>query len=115
MLSVCIIKLVHLAIVIIIAVSVLIPNCYIKELAITLLVFIFLQYILGYEKCGLTELEYLLLGEQQHKEGFIYRLVKPIIKVPEKYFNNGLLYLHLIWITILIYQIYTYKCSFKVF
>ena len=113
MISVCIIKLLHLAIIMGIVGSVFIPNCFVKEVALVFLVFLLFQYLLGYGKCGLTELEYLVLGEKHHKEGFIYRLVKPVITVPEKYFNNGLLYMHLIWVAILIYQIYTYKCSFK--
>ena len=112
MISVCIIKLIHLALVIVIFLSVFIPNCKMKELAITLLIFLLLKYLFGDGKCGLTELEYLMLGEKQHKQGFIYRLVKPIVTVPEKYFNGGLLLVHIGWIAILAYQIYKYKCSF---
>ena len=110
MLSVCLIKLLHLALVISLALSVFIPNCLFKEIALVLLVFIFLQYIFNYGKCGLTELEYMVLGEDHYHEGFIYRLVKPVINVPEKYFYNGLFYVHIAWIAILAYQIYYYKC-----
>ena len=111
MIIVTIIKLVHLAIVLCLALSVFISNCYFKELALVLLVFLFLHYILGYEKCGLTELEYLFLGEKHYQEGFIYRIVKPIISVPEKYFNNGLFYVHILWMVILSYQICYRKCT----
>ena len=106
------IKLVHLAIVVIVFLSIFTNKCRIKELALTLLLFLLIQYSLGNEKCGLTQLEYMLLGEEKHQQGFIYRLINPIIKVPENYFNNGLLYIHIIWIVILIYQIHKNKCSF---
>lgn len=100
-----IIRLIHLLIVIGIFISIFIGNCLIKKLALVFLIFLFFQYLLGYEKCGLTEIEYWILGEKKYKQGFMYRLIHPLIKVPEDYFNNGLLYLHLLWTIILIYQI----------
>ncbi|XWV25761.1 hypothetical protein QJ857_gp1327 [Tupanvirus soda lake] len=106
------IKIVHLIIVVGVISSVFINVCYIKQLALTLLIFLMIQYILGYEKCGLTQLEYWILGEDKYQKGFIYRLINPIIKVPENYFYNGLLYLHILWVIILIYQIYHNNCSF---
>ena len=54
----------------------------------------------NYGKCGLTELEYLFKGEK-YQEGFIYKTVKPIITVPENYFNNLLYIFHILWIGIL--------------
>lgn len=102
------IQLLHLVIVIGIISSVFINVCLIKQLALTLLIFLLIQYMLGFEKCGLTELEYWIVGEKNHKKGFIYRIVNPVIKVPEKYFYNGLMYLHLLWICILVYQVYYY-------
>jgi hypothetical protein len=57
-----------------------------------------MQYITNYGKCGLTELEYIIKGKK-YQEGFLYRLIKPIIVIPEKYFNIyilfGLLYYHI--------------------
>lgn len=105
------IKSVHLLIVVGVIASVFIVNCNLKKLALTLLIFLLIQYMLGYEKCGLTQLEYWVLGEKKYQQGFLYRLINPIIKVPENYFDNGLLYLHMIWIIVLTYQIYYSKCS----
>ncbi|AGF85083.1 hypothetical protein QJ854_gp699 [Moumouvirus goulette] len=103
-----IIKMIHLLIIILVFVSIFIPNCLLKKLVLTLLIFLLIQYIFGIKKCGLTQLEYLLMGEK-YREGFIYRIINPIICVPENYFNDGLLIVHIIWIIILGNQIY-HKC-----
>lgn len=105
------VKLVHLLLVISVIISVFVPNCCFKEYALILLVLLLVKYILGYNKCGLTQLEYWILGQENHQQGFIYRIVNPIIKVPENYFNNGLLYLHILWIIILAYQLHSNGCN----
>ncbi|BCS83427.1 hypothetical protein QLL95_gp0696 [Cotonvirus japonicus] len=105
-----IIKTIHLVIIVLVFSSIFIPNCIVKELALTFLIYLLIQYAIGCEKCGLTELEYMILGQKNHKQGFMYRIINPMIKIPEKYFNNGLMYVHIAWIAILIYQIYHLKC-----
>jgi hypothetical protein len=52
----------------------------------------------------LTDLEYLLLGDK-YKSGFMYRLINPMIKIPEDYFNKYLFCFHITWISILYYQL----------
>jgi hypothetical protein len=99
-----IIQLLHLVLIITIFSSVFIPEKEIKKLSFTMLLFIFAQFITNYGKCGLTELEYTLRGEK-YKEGFIYRLIKPIITVPEEYFEKHLYWIHVLWILILGYQL----------
>lgn len=99
-----IIQLLHLILITTIFSSVFIPEKEIKKLSFTMLLFIFAQYITNYGKCGLTELEYALKGEKC-KKGFIYRLVKPIITVPEEYFEKNLYWIHVLWILILGYQL----------
>lgn len=103
------IKVIHLIIVVGLIASVFVENCLLKTLALTLLIFLMIQYIFGFKKCGLTQLEYLFLGEEKYQQGFIYRIVNPVICVPEKYFNNGLFFLHWLWIAVLIYQLY-FRC-----
>jgi hypothetical protein len=99
-----IIKLIHLVIIIIVISSVFIPNYQLKKYSFTFLIFIFIQWITNYGKCGLTELEYILKGEK-YKEGFIYHIIKSIITIPEKYFTNYLYLAHIIWIIILALQL----------
>lgn len=103
-----IIQLIHLAIVIAVISSVFVPNYQLKKYSFTFLIFIFIQWITNYGKCGLTELEYILKGEK-YKEGFIYRIIKPIITIPEKYFTNYLYLVHIIWIIILALQLIKIK------
>lgn len=99
-----IINLVHQILVLGLFISVGVDNYAYKKFAFTLLLFIFAQFITNYGKCGLTELEYLFKGEK-YQEGFIYRIVKPIITVPENYFNNLYYVGHILWIGILWKQI----------
>ena len=99
-----IINLLHLLLILTIISSIIIPYKKLKELIFTLLIFIFVQYITNYGKCGLTEIEYLLKGEK-YQEGFIYRLIKPIITISEKYIDMYLYMVHILWIFILGYQL----------
>jgi hypothetical protein len=99
-----IIKLIHLIIVFLIAIAPIYPNMLLKKTVFIFLLYLFFQYITGYEKCGLTVLEYVVMGEK-YQEGFIYRIINPIIKVPEKYFEQYLFYIHSIYIVILYMQL----------
>jgi hypothetical protein len=99
-----IIQLLHLLLIIGIISSIFINDINVKNIFFTLLIFLFMQYITNYGKCGLTELEYIIKGEK-YQEGFLYRLIKPIIVIPEKYFNKYIYILHIIWIIILAYQL----------
>ena len=102
-----IIKLFHLVVVFLLVIAPIYPNIRLKNIVFILLLYLLFQYISGYERCGLTELEYIVMKEK-YKEGFIYRLVNPIIKVPEKYFDQYLMYIHLIYIVILYVQLKKY-------
>jgi hypothetical protein len=99
-----IIKLFHLIVIIFIVIAPVYPNEQLKKIVFILLLYLFFQYISGYEKCGLTILEYIVMGEK-YQEGFIYRLINPIIKIPEKYFDQYLFYIHCIYIVILYTQL----------
>jgi hypothetical protein len=99
-----IIQSIHLIIVIIIMISIFIPNRWFKQFILSLLILLLIKYVSGYEKCGLTELEYLIKGEK-YKEGFLYRIIKPIITIPETYFKNFLFVIHCVYIVILFKQI----------
>jgi hypothetical protein len=99
-----IIQLLHLILILGVISSVFVPNFQLKKLSFTFLIFILVQYITNYGKCGLTELEYVVMGDK-YSSGFIYRLVKPIITVPEKYFDVQLYWIHVGFIVILGYQL----------
>jgi len=97
--------MIHLILVIFIIIS---PFINVKEIKINvliILIYLLFQYLTGYNRCGLTELEYYFMKEE-YKEGFLYRIINPIIKVPEKYFDNWLYVFHVIYVIILMYQLY---------
>lgn len=87
--------------------SIFYNNYTIKKNALVILLFILFHYITKNGRCGLTELEYLIKGEK-YQEGFIYRLITPIIKVSKTYFDNYIFIIHILWIYILSYQLINY-------
>jgi|UniRef100_A0A6C0EEC0 hypothetical protein len=99
------VNILHLIIIITSIVSIIIPIIIVKKYALIFLIFILFHYLTNNQKCGLTELEYYLL-KKKYNEGFIFKLIKPIITIPEHYFNKYLYLLHILWILILYYQIY---------
>ncbi len=102
-----IIKFIHLILVIGLTLSIFINNLRIKQLSLVFLIYILAQYITNYGKCGLTELEYIFM-KTEYKQGFLYRLINPVITMDEIYFNNYLFLIHIGWIVVLIYQIKLY-------
>lgn len=101
-----IIKLAHLLLVLYLFSSIFIKDKLTKIKATGILLFLLFHYVTNYGKCGLTEIEYLIMGEK-YQEGFLYRLIKPVISLPEKYFEEYLFIIHIIWLGILLYQINT--------
>jgi hypothetical protein len=99
-----IIKIFHLILVILITIAPFINNKELKVNVLIILIYLLFQYLTGYNKCGLTELEYYVMKEK-YQEGFLYRIINPIIKVPEKYFDNWLYIFHIIYVLILMYQL----------
>lgn len=108
MILVNIIKLIHLLIVLAVISAPFINNYAFKENVFVFLIYLLLQYISGYERCGLTELEYLIMGEK-YQEGFIYRLIKPMITLPEHYFDRYTFGIHIIFLYVLYYQLKSMK------
>jgi hypothetical protein len=99
-----IIQILHILLFLFLSCSIFISEIKIKQIALIILIFLFIQYIINYGKCGLTELEYFIMGEK-YKEGFLYRLITPVIKRDENYFNYYYYIFHILWIIILCYQI----------
>lgn len=99
------IQAIHLFLVLLIVLSLFIPNQKLKEMVLVILLLVMSKYITGDTKCGLTRLEYLVTGSE-YQEGFIYRLITPLLTIPEEYFEKHLFTFHSIWIIVLIYQLY---------
>lgn len=110
--TVWLIRGVHLSIVVFMFISVFINNKRVKEVALLLLGYLLIKYLTGHKKCVLTELEHKVLGEENYEKGFLHQLMFPTSNIPENYFNNGLLIIHLLWIVILVYQLSSMDCDF---
>lgn len=95
-----IINLTHWILIFGLSISIFINNYQYKKISLSLLILILIQFIINNGKCGLTEIEYLIKGEQ-YKEGIIYQFVKPIITIPENYIDKYFYILHILWIWIL--------------
>ena len=98
------IRIFHFIIVGLILISIFVDNCFFKLLVFILLVFLLLQYFFLKGHCGLTELEYLVMGEN-YKSGFMHRMISPFITVPENYINSIIFFIHILWMIILGVQI----------
>ena len=99
------INLIHFIIVLLVIISPFVDNLFLKKNILIFLVYLLFQYLTGYEKCGLTELEYIFMG-QEYQHGFLYRIINPLIKVPETYFDKWLIIFHLIYVFVLYNQLY---------
>lgn len=106
------VRLAHFVLVVILFISVFLNSCRIKEVSLVILVFILFKYLIGYNQCVLTKIEYKILGKENYEKGFIYRFMNPFSNIPENYFNNGLMVFHIIWILILVYQLNCMGCDF---
>jgi len=98
------INLIHFIIVFLILISPFVNSLFLKKNVLIFLIYLLFQYITGYEKCGLTELEYIFMG-QDYQHGFLYRIINPLIKVPENYFDKLLIVIHLIYVFVLYKQL----------
>lgn len=109
------VKYIHYVLIICILISVVIPSCRYKVIILILLVLLLVKYLFNYNKCGLTQLEYWILGQRDYQKGLIYRTLNPLINVHEKCFNKGLLLIHIVIIIVLIIQIKTSGCMHILF
>ncbi len=101
-----IIRFIHLLLLLFILFSPFYSKRYLKITIILLLYILYKWYIDG--SCGLTVLEYYLMGYEKEAHGFIYRLVNPLISIPEGLFAEYLNYFTITWLLLLII-IYFYR------
>jgi hypothetical protein len=104
-----IIKILHLLFYLLILFSPFIDDCVIKLNVYIMLLFIWFHFISKYGKCGIINIERIFLKEH-FKDGFFYKLIKPIIDYRKNIFFEKLYHLLLIYILILTIQIYKENC-----
>jgi len=85
-----------------IAISPFINDLHLKKMILIFLIFLCLQFLSNYGKCGIINIERFFLKEN-FKKGFCYRLIKPVISHKhnifyKEYFGIVLIYILILWI-----------------
>ena len=109
-----IILLFHITLFYIFALSPLIEDVYLKKLLLIIIIFICIQFITKYGKCGIINIERIFTKEK-FKEGFFYRLIKPVICYKKNAIYQDYFYLIIIYIIILYYQLLNAGTGINIF
>jgi hypothetical protein len=104
-----IIKILHLLFYTLIMFSPFINNCGIKLDVLIMLLFIWVHFFSKYGKCGIINIERFFL-KKNFKQGFCYKLIKPVIDYRNNIFFDKLYFLLIIYILIIIIQVYQDSC-----
>jgi hypothetical protein len=99
-----IVLLLHIIFFYAVAISPLINDIRFKKCIYILLCFICLQFIIKYGKCGLINCERLILKDK-FREGFLFKLIRPVISYKINPFYSQYFKLLLIYILILYVQL----------
>jgi hypothetical protein len=99
-----IILLLHISLIYAVALSPFINNYEYKKIVLIFLIFLCGQFLTNYGKCGFISIERFFLKEK-FKQGFVYRLIKPIVCYKRNIFYQHYFELVLIYILILYIQI----------
>ena len=104
----------HIALFYIIALGPVITDCYLKKVILIFIMFLCLQYVTKYGKCGLINIERFFLKEK-FKEGFVYRLIKPIVCYKQNIIYKHYFPLIIIYMIILYVQLEKAGCNLNIF
>jgi hypothetical protein len=105
MLSDNIIIMLHSILLYIIIISPFIDDLYLKKTILIFLLFLCMHFLTKYGKCGIINIERLFLKDN-FKQGFFYRLIKPVISYKENYFYIHFFEIIVIYILVLWFQLY---------
>ena len=109
-----IILIIHIILFYIIALTPLINDCYVKKMVLIFVIFLCIQYVSKYGKCGLINIERLFLKEK-FKEGFVYRLIKPIVCYKQNIIYKNYFPVIIIYMIILYIQLEKAGCNLNIF
>jgi hypothetical protein len=96
------------------ALSPLITDCYLKKINLILIMFLCIQYVTKYGKCGLINIERFFLKEN-FKQGFVYRLVKPVVCYKQNAVYKNYFKLIIIYMLVLYLQLEKAGCNLNIF
>jgi hypothetical protein len=109
-----IILFIHIVLFYIFALSPLITDCYIKKIILILIMFLTIQLVTKYGKCGIINIERFFIKEK-FKEGFFYRLIKPLICYKQNIIYKNYFKLIIIYMIILYIQLENANCNLNIF
>ena len=98
------IRFIHFLIILVVIISPIIHIKEVKRNILFFLIYLQLQYLTGYKKCCLTDLEHKLTNNKK-EEGFIYSIINPYITLNEKDYYNYQKYFHYGLIIVLYFQV----------
>ncbi len=104
----------HIVLFYVLALSPLIKDCYLKKIILILIIFLCIQYVTKYGKCGLINIERFFLKEK-FKQGFIYRLIKPIVCYKQNIIYKNYFKLIIIYMLVLYIQLENAGCNLDIF
>jgi hypothetical protein len=104
----------HIVLFYTLALSPLITDCYFKKIILILIIFLCIQYVTKYGKCGLINIERFFLKEN-FKNGFVYRLIKPIICYKQNIVYKNYFKLIIIYMLVLYIQLEKAGCNLNIF
>jgi hypothetical protein len=96
------------------ALSPLITDCYLKKINLILIMFLCIQYVTKYGKCGLINIERFFL-KKNFKQGFVYRLVKPVVCYKQNIIYKNYFKLIIIYMLVLYLQLEQAGCNLNIF
>ena len=109
-----IICILHIILFLFFILSPFVDDCAWKINSLILLVFILFHFIFKYGKCGIINIERFFLKEN-FKNGFCYRLIKPVISHKNNIFYEQYFNILVLYIIILLYQVFKNNCLKKLY
>lgn len=103
------ISIIQILFVIFILLSPFIKDCFYKMYSYTFITGLLFHYIAKYGKCGIINIERFFIGAN-FKEGFFYRLIKPIIGHKNNTFCDNCKELLFAYFIVLSIQLFDQKC-----
>ena len=109
-----IILLCHIVLFYTLTLSPLITDSYLKKIILILIMFLSIQNVSKYGKCGVINCEKFFLKEK-FKQGFFYRLIKPVICYKQNIVYKNYFMLTIIYMIILYIQLEKAGCNLNIF
>jgi hypothetical protein len=96
--------IVHITLLYSMLISILVKDIYLKKLVLLILLFLQMQFISKYGKCGIINIEKYFLKDK-FREGIAFKTIRPVISYKMNILYTKYSYIHILYIIILAYQL----------